>query len=505
MKILFLILATSALSLSAAKRPNILFIFTDDHAYQAVGAYDSWLKEHCPTPNIDSLARDGMLFEQCYVTNSICGPMRAAIQTGKYSHANGFLVNGNKFDGTQQTFPKLLRKAGYTTAVVGKWHLGMEFPGDRGTRDWTQPVTDMPLDKGFDYFFGIPASLNYGILAWFEGRHAKVPPLFYTQKKGNRIAIDDYRIKPPYESVARSLGETNKNGIVQGQLEIASDFVDSECLTRFTNEAIEWMEQHCRGSQNEKPFFLYLPYTSPHKPVIPIEKFRGKSDAGAYGDFMMETDWHIGRIMKAVERLGVSDETMIVFSSDNGPETTWKKRAEVFQHKSNLIYREGKRSIYEGGHRVPFFVRWPAKVKPNTSTSHPICQTDLLATFAEILKVKLPANAGEDSFSFLSELLSLDREEQRAPIVHHSSGGGFAIRDRQWKLVMKHRRQEMELYNLSSDPSEKNDLIKDHPDKVVALTDKLSSIIQNGRSNEGPAQTNDQVWWDDLTWLAPVR
>lgn len=503
------LLAPSAMPVVAAETPNIILIYTDDQGCGDVSCLNPDSKFQ--TPNLDRLATEGMRFTDAHCSDTVCTPSRYGLLTGRYSWRTELKrgVFGAErsclIEDGRVTLASLCSRQGYATAMVGKWHLGMEFPGDRGTRDWTQPVTDMPLDKGFDYFFGIPASLNYGILAWFEGRHAKVPPLFYTQKKGNRIAIDDYRIKPPYESVPRSLGETNKNGIVQGQLEIASDFVDSECLTRFTDEAIEWMEQHCRGSQSEKPFFLYLPYTSPHKPVIPIEKFRGKSDAGAYGDFMMETDWHIGRIMKAVERLGVSDETMVVFSSDNGPETTWKKRAEVFQHQSNLIYREGKRSIYEGGHRVPFFVRWPAKVKPNTSTSHPICQTDLLATFAEILDVKLPANAGEDSFSFLPELLSLDRKEQRAPIVHHSSGGGFAIRDRQWKLVMKHRRQAMELYNLSSDPSEKNDLIKDHPDKVVALTDKLSSIIQNGRSNEGPTQANDQAWWDDLTWLAPIR
>ena len=166
----------------------------------------------------------------------------------------------------RMTLASLVKSHGYRTAMVGKWHLGMDFPGTYGHRDWTQPVRDMPLDKGFDYFWGIPASMNYGVLAWFEGRYAKAPPTLFTRKKPNDLAISDYRIMPPYQARA----------VKPNDLEVAPDFVDHECLTRFTDRAIGWIEDHAKAARGGNPFFLYLPYTSPHKPVIPIERFRGK-------------------------------------------------------------------------------------------------------------------------------------------------------------------------------------------------------------------------------------
>ncbi len=386
--------------------------------------------------------------------------------------------------------------------MVGKWHLGMDFPGDRSNRDWSQPVRDMPLDKGFDYFWGIPASMNYGVLAWFDGRYAKVPPTQYTQKKPNKIAISDYRIMPPYETKLLDTGTTNELGVVKGKLEIAPDFVDSECLTRFTDKAIEWIESKADDARSGKPFFVYLPYTSPHKPVIPIEKFRGQSEAGAYGDFMIETDWHVGRILDLLEREKLAGNTMIVFTSDNGPETTWKERIKRFGHHSNGIYREGKRSIYEGGHRVPFFIRWPAKVKPGTTYTRPVCQTDLLATLAEMLDQELPDNAGEDSVSFYAGLLNAGAKPQRDPMIHHSAQGGFAIRDGNWKLVMEHgKRQERELYDLDADPSETTNVISAHPDVAAKLIDAITNIVRDGRTTKGEPQPNDTPWWDDLVWM----
>ena len=490
-------------------RPNIVLIYTDDQGLGDVSCLNPDSK--FMTPHLDRLAKEGMIFTDAHCSDTVCSPSRYGLLTGRYSWRTELKrgVLGSEtpclIDSDRMTLASLCSQQGYTTAMVGKWHLGMQFPGDRNSRDWTQPVTDMPLDKGFDYFFGIPASLNYGILAWFEGRYARNPPIMYTQKKPNAVALDDYRIRPPYEKKPRVLGGTSQWGMVQGQLEIASDFVDSQCLTKFTDQAIDWLKNHCGKQAEAKPFFLYLPFTSPHKPVIPIEPFLGKSDAGAYGDFMMETDWHVGRVLETLDGLGVSEQTMVIFSSDNGPETTWKKRAKTFNHQSNLGYREGKRSIYEGGHRVPFFIRWPKIIQPGGVSDRPICQTDIMATVAEILDVDLPDDAGEDSVSFLAELLVATRQESSAirlePIVHHSSGGGFAIREGRWKLIMQHRRQKMELYDLQADPFEKNDLREQHPAIVKQMTTKLTEVVQRGRTTEGAVQANDVDWWEDLTWI----
>lgn len=487
-------------------RPNVILIYTDDQGYGDVSCLNDEAK--FATPNLDRIAREGITFTDAHCSDTVCTPSRYGLLTGRYSWRTELKrgVFGAErrclIDEGRMTLASLLRDHGYATAMVGKWHLGMEFPGQRGRRDWSQPVLDMPLDKGFDFFFGIPASLNYGILAWFEGRHAAVPPTMYTEKKANRLAIDDYRIAPPYDANPRELGGTDHWGLVKGQIEVAPDFVDAACLTRFTDRALDWIETQSRKSEQEaEPFFLYLAYTSPHKPVIPIEAFRGKSAAGAYGDFMMETDWHIGRILDLLDRLQLADQTLLVVSSDNGPETTWRKRVERYGHRSNGIYREGKRSIYEGGHRVPFLVRWPQRVKAGVRHDGPICQTDLLATLAEMLGSRLPDSAGEDSVSFYPALVNSAMQPERPPIIHHSARGGFAIRAGKWKLVMPHQRQPLELYDLQADPSETNNLAAQHPEVVDRLTQQISQVVQRGRTTEGAVQENDQAWWNDLTWM----
>ena len=394
----------SAAPANKISHPNIIVIYTDDQGYGDASCFNK--DSQFVTPNIDRLAQEGVLFTDGHCSDTVCTPSRYGLLTGRYSWRTELKRGVFQAErpclipDQRMTIASFLREHGYQTAMVGKWHLGMDFPGTRTTRDWSQPVLDMPLDKGFDYFWGIPASMNYGVLAWFEGRFAKVPPTEYTSKKPNKIAIDDYRIMPPYEKLA-SVKDANTSGNFPGKLEVAPDFIDISCLDRFTTQSIEWMRQR----NTDKPFFLYLPYTSPHKPVIPMNRFQGQGHAGAYGEFIIETDWHIGRILDFLEEEEISEDTFILFTSDNGPETTWKKRKELFQHASNGPYREGKRSIYEGGHRVPFIVRWPAGiVRPGRICSSPVCQTDLFATLAEIVGDSLPNNAGEDSQSFFPAL-----------------------------------------------------------------------------------------------------
>ncbi len=497
------------LSLSVQAKPanpHIIVIYTDDQGYGDVSCLNPQAKFQ--TPNLDRLAREGMIFTDGHSPDTVCTPSRYGLLTGRYSWRTELKrgVFGAErpclIPDDRVTLASLLRQQGYHTGMVGKWHLGMDFPNERANRDWSQPVKDMPLDKGFDYFFGIPASLNYGVLAWFEGRYAKVPPTQYTQKKPNQIAFSDYRIKPPYDPETDRLAPANpKTGQIKGKLEIAPDFVDSECLTRFTDKAITWIRNHQTGSKKDKPFFLYLSYTSPHKPVIPLEQFRGQGKAGAYGEFVIETDWHIGRLLKTLDDAGIADNTLIVFTSDNGPETTWRQRKKTYDHSSSHIYREGKRSIYEGGHRVPFLVRWPAKVKAGSIWNEPVCQTDLLATFAELLQTKLPANAGEDSHSFLGALTGQTHTEQRPPMIHHGISGRFAIRSGDWKLVMESKKDSRELYNLAEDPSEMKNLLERQPERAQQLLTKLNHIITQGRSTPGSKSTNDTPLWTDLVWL----
>ncbi len=507
MKSLFtlVIVFSSVGLLRSAELPNIIVIYTDDQGYGDASNLNP--DSRFSTPALDRLAAEGMTFTDAHCSDTVCTPSRYGLLTGRYAWRTRLKsgVFGAEtpclISDDRTTLASMLRGRGYDTAMIGKWHLGMEFPGDRNNRDWNQPVTDMPLDKGFDYFFGIPASLNYGILAWFEGRHAAVPPTLYTEKKPNEIAINDYRIKPPYESGLTDLNLPDDKGNFKGPIEVAPDFVDSECLTRFTDETLRWLDNRT----SDTPFFIYLPYTSPHKPVIPIEKFRGQSKAGAYGDFMIETDWHIGRILDWLDENKRAENTMIVFSSDNGPENTWPIRLEKFNHDSNYIYREGKRSIYEGGHRVPFYVRWPARVAPGSSWEQPVCQTDLFATVAEILGHELADNEGEDSVSFLGALTNGTADSPRPPIIHHGVSGRFAIREGEWKLVMESRKKsdKRELYHLASDPSEEKDLLAGNEAIAQDLLRKLTEIVKSGRSTPGEPVPNDTAWWENLVWMEP--
>ncbi len=500
------VLLALAMQIYAASKPNVILIYTDDQGYGDASCLNPDSKFQ--TPSLDRLAKEGISFTDAHCSDTVCTPSRYGLLTGRYSWRTKLKKGVFGAEATclitddRMTVASLLKERGYKTAMVGKWHLGMDFPGEVGSRDWTKPVRDMPLDKGFDYYYGIPASMNYGVLAWFEGRYAAVPPILYTAKKPNRLAISDYRMKPPYQ---QSAAET-KRVLGKAGLETAADFVDSECLTRFTDKAIGWIEQHV-SSAEAQPFFLYLPYTSPHKPVIPLPQFRGQGSAGAYGEFMIETDHHVGRILDCLTRLRVDRDTLILLTSDNGPETTWKQRRKKYGHGSNHIYREGKRSIYEGGHRVPFFARWPAGIaKPGRTCDRPICQTDVLATLAELTGGELSDSVGEDSVSFLDVLMDETGKNSSAnagrSIVHHGVNGRLAIRSGKWKLVMPWRKLSAELYDLETDPSESKDLISQYPAIRAKLTDEITRIVCSGRTIAGISQPNDTDYWSDLAWLS---
>ena len=462
------------------KKPNIIIIYTDDQGYGDSSLLNA--KSKFKTPAIDRIGEEGIIFTDGHSSNTVCSPSRYALLTGRYSWRTylkkGVISSAGKpmIANGRSTVASLLKRNGYNTAMVGKWHLGMNFTEDGGK------ILDGPLQKGFDYFWGIPASMNFGHCAWYDMDTARVAPTLWTTKKKNQIAISDYRIIPPYEKTAPE----------KLPISVAEDFKDIEVLERFTDKAVAWID---KVHKDEKPFFLYLPLTSPHKPVIPQEKFRGKSEAGSYGDFMVETDYWVGQIQKALEDRGIYENTMIIFSSDNGPENTYPKRMELYTHDSNHMLRGGKRDIYEGGHRVPFLISWPNGFKGGQTFDKPVSQIDIFATLADLLGDKIGKNEAEDSVSFAAAFRN-ENPAKRLPMIHQSSSGQFAIREGDWKYIaggkVRGKEKKPELYNIKDDIAEEQNVLGQHPEVAKTLKAKLSKIVSSGKTRPECTSENDE-------------
>jgi arylsulfatase A len=400
--------------------------------------------------------------------------------------------------------------------MIGKWHLQMEFAGERGKdRDWSVPFTGGPVNHGFDYFFGIPASMNYGILTYLENDKVLDPPLLWTKKKAvnaprsfrDQARPNDYRMTPPYQQTP---------GAGSGWVEVAPSFNDELVLETFAAKAVDYINKAAKDAKNGQPFFLYLPLTSPHLPHCTHPDFRGRSQCGNYGDFMEETDHRVGQVLDALDANGLAGNTLVIFSSDNGAETNYAYHREAYQHFSSLHFKGGKRDIYEGGHRVPYLMRWPAVIRAGREVDIPVCQTDYLATIADIVDVHLPENAGEDSYSLLPAMEGEAYQYLRGPVIHHSVSGHFAIREGNWKLNMfrgsggslqpsyidpQAGEPPYELYDLEADPGETTNLYAQRPEIVTRLKKKITSIIGNGRSTPGEPQQYIEDNWDQLTWM----
>ncbi|MCM8542376.1 MAG: arylsulfatase [Lentisphaeraceae bacterium] len=463
----------------AADKPNIIVIYTDDQGYGDCSLLNPQSK--FKTPAIDRIGSEGIIFTDGHCSNTVCSPSRYGLLTGRYSWRTylkkGVIGSDGKpmIANNRSTLASLMKRNGYNTAMVGKWHLGMKF-NDDGSK-----ILDGPLQKGFDYFWGIPASMNYGYCAWYDMGFAKVAPSLWTTKKRNKMAIDDYRIIPPYDTLPPQ----------KLPIKVAEDFEDIKVLERFTNKAVQWID---KVHKDDKPFFLYLPLTSPHKPVVPQERFRGKSQAGAYGDFMIETNFWIGQVIKALEDRGIYENTMIIFSSDNGPENTYPKRMKLHKHDSNHMLRGGKRDIYDGGHRVPFFISWPKGIKGGQKYEQPVNQLDLFATLADLLGDKLGKNEAEDSVSFASVFRS-KAPSKRLPMIHQSSSGQYAIREGEWKYIaggkLRGKVIKPELYNLTSDIGESKNVLGQYPEIAKGLKEKLTMIISSGKTRTECTTQND--------------
>lgn len=467
--ILFSLLGGSTFSASVwglekaeATSPNIVFILADDMGYGDPGCYNSESK--CETPYLNELASQGMKFTDAHTAGSVCVPSRFGLLTGKYP----FLA---KLDWRRQavipedqlTVPQLLQQNGYQTAMVGKWHLGFE---DGPDYDYSKPLLGGPVHRGFDSFFGMHASLD-------------IPPYFYME--------DDRATAAPTETV----GDNNTEGWspIQGAFwrggPIAPDFQHDQVLDRFASEAESTLE---KISGNDKPFFLFVTLPSPHTPWVPAEKFRGSGEAGLYSEFVAHVDNVVGRILNELERRGKSDETMVIFTSDNGP-VWYDEDEERFQHFSAGPLRGMKGDSWEGGHRVPFIVRWPGKVAPGSECDHLIGFVDLIATVGDLLNVELPATAGPNSVSFLDSMTGEAATSPRETIVLHHSG--TVVRKGPWKLInhlgsggfsppkkVKHEPglPEGQLYNLSNDLGETKNLWEENPELVRELLMHLDTV-----------------------------
>ncbi|MEI8382090.1 MAG: arylsulfatase [Planctomycetota bacterium] len=500
------LLLTGSLLAADATRPNILLILADDLGYGDVGCYNDQSK--VPTPHIDRLAREGLRFTDAHSPCTVCTPTRYSLMTGQMAFRvpNG----GTVFTGVggpsliapgRLTLPGMLRGSGYATACVGKWHVGLTFfdkdgqpvrgDGVESVRrvDFSRRIAGGPIDHGFDRFFGTACCPTTDWLyAFIDNDRVPVAP---TQ------LLDKSRLpKHPYANDCRA-------GL------IAPDFPLEEVDLVFLKKSREFLEQHVRQSPN-KPFFLFHSAQAVHLPSFAAPQFREKTKAGPHGDFIHQLDYIVGELTTTLEQLGVADNTIIIFTSDNGPETTSviHMRAD-FDHDGARPWRGVKRDSWEGGHRVPFLVRWPDKVKPGAISSQLTSLTDVMATVAAIIGAKLPENAAEDSFNMLPAWLNEDTAPIRPYLLQQAFNGQrtLSIRRGSWKYLAHagsggNRYDNNpglkpfflpdtapdasgQLYNLETDPGERTNLANERQEIAAELNKLLEHSKAIGRSRQG--------------------
>ncbi|MFC5050621.1 arylsulfatase [Rubritalea spongiae] len=454
----------------AADRPNIVFILCDDLGYGDVHALNP---EHgkIKTPALDRLAAEGMVFTDAHSGSAVCTPTRYGLMTGRYSWRTKLqqgVVQGfapNLIAEGRETVASFLQAQGYHTGVVGKWHLNFQYL-DADTGDAIQrkgkklapvgsKIPDGPVQRGFDYYHGF--------------HHAG-----------------------------------DMKGVIENETVIKHE-EEVNMLPRITRKSVEFIE--ARAAEPKTPFFLYVPYGSPHTPIVPSPEWIGRSGLGIYGDFVMQTDDGVGQIMAALEKNGLTENTLVIFSSDNGT----SKAADIpdLEKKGHIVsagYRGSKADLWDGGHRVPFIVRWPGHVAAGSTSDQLICLTDFFATAADIIDVNLPAENAEDSVSFLPALSGAEIVSTRAGVIHHSISGHFAYRQGKWKLLLAKgsagwtgpKENQIpkgapkgQLYDMEADPGETTNLYQSHPEVVQQLLEQLKSDIARGRSTAGPELKND--------------
>ena len=490
--------------------PNIVVILADDLGIGDVKCYNPHGK--IPTPNLDRLAMQGVRFTDAHSASAVCSPTRYGLLTGRYcwrTKLQNSVLGGlspRLIAPDRETVASLLKKQGYHTACIGKWHLGLDWklkPGKKVAElsiesreqvfnvEYDQPFAGGPNAVGFDYFFGISASLDMVPYTFLENDHVTVNP---TEDK-------DFAMMK-----GRAASGRNRKGPT------APGFDAMDVLPTLGKKAVEYIA--ARKAEKAKPFFLYLPLTAPHTPILPTDNWDGKSKLNPYADFVMHTDAIVGDVMAALEKQGLTDDTLVIFSSDNGcsPQADFPELLKL-GHNPSSIYRGTKADIYEGGHRVPFLVRWPGVARPGNVSDQIVCLNDIFRTCCEAGGATVPVTAGEDSYSFLGELNSNPTSPVRTSIVHHSINGSFAIRDGDWKLCLcpgsggwsaprpnrddASKLSKQQLFNLQDDLGETKNLEAEQPETVKRLLTKLEQNVTKGRSTAGPAQKNDvpiDIW-----------
>lgn len=477
-------------------KPNIIYILADDLGYGDVKTFNPNGK--IPTPNLDKMASNGVKFTDAHTSSSVCTPTRYGILTGRYnwrsSLKSGVLGGYSKslIKPDRTTVADILKKQGYTTAYIGKWHMGWDWnlvDKDQNLDklhanpkvNFNKPIKNGPSTHGFDYSFGFCGSLDMAPYVFVENDMPTMVPTKTT------VSVDDKGVW--------------RKGLT------SDDFEHAKILQNLTDRAVNYINEN---SKKENPFFLYFPLPAPHTPILPTTEFLGKSNTNMYGDFVMQVDDVVRQIRDVLKTKGISENTLIVFTSDNGcsPKANLKELAKV-KHNPSYKFRGGKADIYEGGHHVPFIIEWPNGALKNITINNTICTTDFFATCAEIADYKIKDTEGEDSYSMLPLITTDNPKDIREYTVHHSIDGSFAIRQGDWKLcatpgsggwtyprtndIRKNKDQfpDMQLFNLKEDIGETKNLIASNPEKALELEAALKKIILDGRSTKGKKQEND--------------
>ena len=480
---LFISFGLGSLSVSATPvaannpkfKPNIIFIMADDMGYGDIQAYNSDSK--IDTPNLNQLAKQGMRFTDAHAPAGLCVQTRYGLLTGQYPFRTTLKERTDPCIKEEQlTLAGMLKKAGYDTAMLGKWHLG--FVGGKDKADYSQGLHGGPKDRGFDYFFGIPASLD-------------IPPYYWIQNRKPLLA--------PTETIGDNFsdGWTRIQGAFWRKGRVAPGFVHAEVLPTISRRANFFLDTRAQlPPKTRKPFFLYLPLPAPHTPWLPGKRFTGKSNASMYGDFVMMVDDMVGQIMKRLEQHGMADDTLLVFTSDNGP-VWYPADTERLGHSSTGSLRGMKADSYEGGHRVPFIVRWPSQTPASTVNEHLICHTDMLATLAVLTGQEVPIGQAQDSIN-QSPLLFMPKLEEppRNTLITSNNPKYFGVRMGQWKMITglgsggftqprdlkpSEGGPTGQLFNLSEDLSETNNLWQKHPEIVKQLESILRQSKEAGK------------------------